>query len=236
VQKFLFYLILLCCSNLVSAQELHLFYANGKAGFKNSEDAIVIQATLEAASQFMGNYAIAMQNNKKGLIKKDGTWQIPAIYNDIVYNGNEHFFAKKDSVFYLINLQQDIVIPQAIQKAYLPQNNIAKVYVNNAWRFVNVKAGYFLKNSYDNVGDFSYNKAPVCSNGLWGFVDETGKLVINYQYIYASSFNNYGQAMVTNNQVKSYYINTSGKKLNKKIPEAPKDEEEQYQLNKKMKK
>jgi hypothetical protein len=48
---------------------------------------------------------------------------------------------------------------------------------------------------YEDAGYFSEGLAPVKSNGLWGYIDTTGKTVIDFQYYYAYTFSE-GRAVV----------------------------------------
>ena len=69
------------------------------------------------------------------------------------------------------------------------------------WRFA-------IKPRYDAVGDFSDGLAPVQTNGKWGFIDMTGKVIIPLQFDEADSFSEKLAAVQTDD--KWGYINRTG--------------------------
>ena len=64
--------------------------------------------------------------------------------------------------------------------------------------------------TYDDAHGFYYGStlAAVCKNGKWGFIDDSGNAVIDYQFENAKSFSNNLAAVCKNG--KWGYINTSG--------------------------
>lgn len=50
---------------------------------------------------------------------------------------------------------------------------------------------------FENAMDFSEGRAAVKSNGLWGFIDVTGKIAIDFQYLQAYSYTNGAATVVT---------------------------------------
>lgn len=60
----------------------------------------------------------------------------------------------------------------------------------------------------DNALPFSEGLAPVCKDDKWGFIDKTGKVVIDYQFDAAASFSD-GMALVAKND-KTGFIDKTG--------------------------
>lgn len=72
---------------------------------------------------------------------------------------------------------------------------------------------YYLNGSYDEVGDFSSGYCAVAQNGVWGYVNEQGKKVIDFQYLSAGIFHSDRAAVVTEEEG-AFFIDTEGRKRN----------------------
>ena len=73
---------------------------------------------------------------------------------------------------------------------------------------------------YEDAKDFSDGLAPVKMNGKWGYIDETGKTVIDFKYDYAGSFSE-GVALVAKRETqKLSYLNRDTDRLDQRDYEA----------------
>lgn len=72
------------------------------------------------------------------------------------------------------------------------------------------KSAYFDFSSHPYIYEFQEGLFNLCKDGKWGYVDEKQKVVIPFQYEWASPFRN-GKAKVTLNG-EEYYIDKAGNK------------------------
>lgn len=68
----------------------------------------------------------------------------------------------------------------------------------------------FVLTDVEKVSNFSQGKAAVCKDSKWGYIDKTGKVVIQYQFVYVGMFNE-DRAFVINDEGKNGFINEDGK-------------------------
>lgn len=69
---------------------------------------------------------------------------------------------------------------------------------------------------YGNARDFSEGLAAVQKDGLWGFIDTNGNVVIEFQYSVAGDFHE-GRAAVSNQQSNLFYIDKTGTRVSQPI-------------------
>jgi hypothetical protein len=67
-------------------------------------------------------------------------------------------------------------------------NGIARYRIGDRFGFVTDEGRELTPPLWDNTGEFSDGRCPVLQNGLWGYVDTSGDLVIPLQYDYAWDF------------------------------------------------
>jgi len=81
--------------------------------------------------------------------------------------------------------------------------------------FYDKKSQRRIPGSFDSIGEFSEDKAPVSKAGKWGFIDKTGRLIIPYKYGYANSFEGGMASVKKPNSEYYFFIDSRGKKLHK---------------------
>ena len=122
---------------------------------------------------------------------------------------------KKGEKWALINTQEEQITDYIFEDVVLDEYNtccnegVIFVKKNGKYYMVNAQGGKISDQSFDDAKPFAGSgPAAVCISGKWGFVDATGKLVIEPQYASANSFN-VGLGGVCIDGLWGY-INTSG--------------------------
>lgn len=153
----------------------------GKYGFTNSAFSISESLPYDYASNFKNGVAA---------VKKDNKWAL--------IDGNEKQIT--DYVF------EDILLDEyetCINNGVIFAKKDGKYYM------VNEKGSKISKQGFDNAYPFvSSEPAAVCIDKKWGFVDSSGKIVIEPKFTEAKSFSN-GLAPVSKDGMWGY-INTKG--------------------------
>ncbi len=180
--------------------DLFKVYLNRKIGFLDTTGKVVIPTKYEASSKegFKYGYTTVSFNNKYGAIDKTGKVILPFKYsllfvldsNLIISINNQNM---NDWKYGLINKAGKELLPKIYNtitedkgyiKAILKNKEIYKIGL------INREGKLITPVKYDVIEDFSEGMAAVQVNKEWGFIDETGKEIINPQYYKVSKFKN----------------------------------------------
>jgi hypothetical protein len=144
-------------------------------------------------------------NNLVGFINQDGKIVIEPMFAQVTvtrgYTHEELIPVKqteKGKVGY-IDKKGDFVIEPQFEAALPFQENAALVMNNGKVGYINTEGSYIIEPTY-SIKDFPFSEgietlffsegmAPVQVEGQgWGYIDKTGKLIVEPQYEFASSF------------------------------------------------
>ena len=143
--------------------EYFQYEKDGKMGFRDLDGNIVIEAKFDMAEMFSEGYSSVRVGNKHGFIDKKGEYILPL---------------------------------QAYEFLGSLHNGLASVRINDKVGFINIKGQEIIKPQFDWVGDFSEGLCVVRNDnseneiGKYGYIDTTGKVVIDFQFQYATNFEN----------------------------------------------
>ncbi|MGB1217311.1 MAG: WG repeat-containing protein, partial [Saprospiraceae bacterium] len=138
------------------------FKRNGKWGYVDSKGQVAIEAQFGYAGTFQGGVA--------GFTTVDddefGKWGV-------------------------INKRGNKILPMIFPWFKSCKNGFCIVRgENNKDGFASLKGNWITKPEYDNAYQFHEGLAAVNQGELWGFINEKGELVINYQYEQVIAFPN----------------------------------------------
>jgi len=143
------------------------YMEKGKIGFRDLDGKIVIKAIYESAEMFSENYSSVKYRDKWGLIDETGKYIIEPKFE---YLGSVN-------------------------------NGLASYRANDRYGFVDVSGQEKIKPQFDWVDEFSEGLCVVrndngkIGSGKNGYIDTTGRLVIDFKFKYAGKFEN-GKAKV----------------------------------------
>ena len=136
---------------------------NGKTGFRDLANKIVIEPQFDNAEMFSEGYSSVQVGNKCGLIDETGKFVLPL--QSFEFLGSVH-------------------------------NGLANFRRNDKIGFINAKGQEVIKPQFDWVDDFSEGLCVVRNDngkigaGKYGYIDTTGKVVIDFKFQYANNFEN----------------------------------------------
>ena len=166
---------------------------DGKYGVINTNKEEKIAPQYEDLKYAFSIYYIAKKDGKYGIINLENQEIIPFEYISMVYVEGAGFVqadkAETETVIFDSNLGQKIsgIISEVnIDKGYI------KVYVNNEYKYYNFK--FEEKNASDLL--ITNNLFLSKKDGKYGYIDKTGKTVIDYIYDDATEQNSCGFAAV----------------------------------------
>jgi WG containing repeat len=123
-------------------------------------------------------------------------------------NGHAHYMMDDCKCVEFPGMGNEVYIPN---KGGWVQGCARKIGDSLKWGFIidNDSCSTFLPFIYDEVGDFSGGLATVKKGNLWGVIDTTGKIIIDYKYHNLRDFSD-SLAAFTDDSKKYGFISTKG--------------------------
>ncbi|MEO6303409.1 MAG: WG repeat-containing protein [Bacteroidia bacterium] len=185
---------------------------NGNRFFEDNTGAKLFNgATFYNASDFSGNYCVVskMVNGKElhGVINSKGTIVVGYAYNTIESDySRSHYFKvgnKTDNkyLFGIVDSIGKLIIPTIYTDIKTVKNSVVKAQTNHSkWGLLSIKNETLVPFVYDYIGSWSddgLSRISIDKNykSNYGFIDKTGKVVVQCQYPMATDFQN-GIALV----------------------------------------
>lgn len=136
--------------------------------------------SMQDIGEYHGNYAVYVQDGKKGLINTDGDVVVEAVYDDIAYNGSndDRITVKDGDSYYFVNKKGYKVQEPEESYEYLGILSQKRVVAKKAGKY-----GYLDENMKERIG-FVYDDATVFREDIaavkqvdrWALIDRKGAL------------------------------------------------------------
>lgn len=188
---------------------LALVEKDGKWGFIDAKDSVVIPLRYEAANAFNGGVAVVKQGGKFALINTAGKRLSGFDFERIERFDKDLAIAVKNSKFGFINRQGKTVVPFEYSRVEPFVEGIAFAIKNGKKVLLNRSGDDRIDSDYHYIGTFRQGLAAVEKKGQWGYINRRGQVVIPLQFDFAGSFRQ-GLARVQQNG-RYGYINKQGK-------------------------
>jgi len=196
---------------------------NGKRGYMDRFEREAIPCIYDHVGAFCEGIAAVQKGGKYGFIDKTGKEIIACIYDGIMIAQRNvvspNYFSteglavvEKDGKWGYIDMSGTTIIPFVYEVAHPFSCGMAltKKSGDSSYFYIDkTGAKVLIYDNHDCVSDFTENRAPVCRNGLYGFIDTTGKEVIPCIYNKVDFFSE-GLAVVKKGNIWKI-IDTSGK-------------------------
>lgn len=210
-----------------------------KYGFIDKEGKIIINPQFELAFPFSDGLSVISMGSKSGFIDKEGKIVINPQFDRafpftnglaVVQVGKQFGYIDKTGKI-IINPQFDTALP-------FSENGLAKIVVGDKVGFIDKEGKYVIN------PQFAWNNSPASVTGISnfmdiyaqlpfseglesvkvgnsvGYIDKTGKIIINPQFNAASQF--YGGLALVNTDSGLAYIDKEGKYVWRETKETPK--------------
>ncbi len=188
--------------------DYHVALRNGKFGFIDKNNHLVIEPKFDYAYDFKNGVAKVQLNGKWGYINREGKLITP-LFDNISDFENGLAIAENNGKYALVS-RSGKVISQWYDKIYPFRDGMAKVRIGDKYSFVNTK-GKQIPLTFDEAEDFSEGLAKVRVGDKWGFINKDGKFIVKPQYDWATSFTG-GMAKVQKGD-KYTLIGTKGQQI-----------------------
>jgi hypothetical protein len=207
-------------SNLVGVQE------NGKWGLMDITGKSLLPFEYTTIIPYAKDKVCKVEKDGKyGFVDLKGNWLFEKVKSVYTLSGcNEGMvLCQVNNKYGYLDLKGDEVIVTKYDNAYgFNKLGIARVAKKSAasssvtlWGYIDKKGNEVIPIKYENLGDFYnglvYAKDP--ETNRYGFLDKTGKWILNPVYLDLLSFDDLGGAWVKQTDAKWHYINKTGKDL-----------------------
>ena len=160
------------------SEELTPFKKNGKWGYADKNNKVVISAKYDEAYEFCEALAAVCLNEKWGFIDNNGRVVIPFVYEEVDESGgfSEGLAAVcLDDKWGYIDKRGNEAIPFEYDWVRLFSEGLAAVCLDDKWGFVDKSGNVVIPFKYDNAYFFSNDRAEVELDGKRCYVDRNGK-------------------------------------------------------------
>ena len=167
-------------------------------GYIDSRGFFVIEPIFDQASDFFGEKALVTINGRHFSINAKGKRQaldFPFTADNIYLSNNYGSgFLKQGEKYFFIKYEKGrySLLPSSYTKVSAFQEGVALVQTSNGrLKYIrpNGTTAVNLPEECTAAGNFSEGKAWVCINGKYGFINPTGKIIIDTIFSYTSDFN-----------------------------------------------
>lgn len=162
-------------------------------GVMNMAGELIIQTEYEDIKEAKANMFIAKKNDKYGIVDLQGNTKINFKYNSISYNEKADIYVAEDENFNNDIIDNTFTIKQSGILVNLDEEKeYIEIRQNNENKYYNFK---FEEKKSSDI--FASNTLFLSKkDGKYGFVDKTGKVVVDYIYDDAIEQNVYGYSAV----------------------------------------
>lgn len=142
--------------------------------------------SVNGIEKFKGGYAVFELNGKKGILNTSGEIVMEAVYDDVIYNGedNNKIIVKDDGTYYLININgYKTDEPEGTYEylGILLQDRIA-AKKDGKYGYLDSSLQEKIPFVYDDATAFSDGVAAVKKDGKWAFINTKGEAVTDFLY------------------------------------------------------
>lgn len=216
------FIMIACANNENGLQEdnnLYRIMVGDKYGFMNSQGKIVIEPQFDKACYLSEGLCFVKNGGKTGLIDSTGTIVVH-LGEDITWvSGFESGLSEYQShTSHGIISKDGKTIISGINGTLEKDNNFIYTYHKNEddemYMIIGLTSekAYRIGNKYVDIGRFHEGLCAVKINEKWGYIDYTGKLVIDTLFDRAFGFHENGLASVEKGK-ESWFINMKGEKV-----------------------
>lgn len=169
-----------------------VYKGNGESyGYMNEKGKMIIPYKFKRAYSFSERTKLALvqsQESKWGLIRTDGSFALPAQYNELKLFSDGIYAFRGLLNWGLTDVNGTIILPPKCTEIRPFQEELAAFKEGNKWGFIDMSGKVTIVAQYDNVLNFSSGLSAVVQDKRVGFINKNNNLVIPLIYEDATSF------------------------------------------------
>ena len=210
---------------------------NGKFSVINKKDELIKVLNYDSVYYFSNDTYVAYRGSKSGLINSVGKEILPLNYNVLLTCDDSNFFvfSTDGKKFGVMDKNLKLILPEKFSVVPLVNQGIIIASDNGKIVIFDKKGKQIAKSEFKLFGKYSdgYIAVSKDEHSSYGYIDKTGKIVIEPKYFVGGFFIN-GLASVeekTDNKYIIGYINTKGEYVWKNETVIEKDESQYQEQN-----
>lgn len=176
------------------SSDIFIYMTKNRYGYIDAEGNMKTQAIFKKAYRFNNNFAIVQHENQVRIINKEGKFANDSMYQLIKFKESITSYGgqKTDENFYYYKLDGKVgLLDEHLNVIVKPKySQIGKfneglAFVANEDRkygFIDTKGNEIIPLIYDNANFFSEGLAPVVKNSMWGFINTSNDVIIDFQF------------------------------------------------------
>lgn len=157
---------------------------------------IAIESSFTSAGDFINGFAVVSTDwcagdaCNYGIIDRMGDFSVAPVYNELTQAGEGLFIAMEEGHGYgYIDARGKVRIPFGLEDAGTFGEGLVPVRRAGQWLFLDPFGHQIFPSIFRNASGFSFGLAAVSANdSTYGYIDKTGRWVINPSFDYAESF------------------------------------------------
>ena len=180
---------------------------NHKCGISDSNGRVIAECIFDQVLKKikLGNDLFLVQNKGKyAYLNLEGK-----IITDW-YDKLDYAVARQIGRYFLLKNDGSILSGGYDEIQKLPKDSFYIYNLNGCFGFIQQQSGEVFEAVYDEVKPFAEGFSAVKKYGLWGYINDQGSVIIDFQYSAANGFYNH-IARVTDKTGKSFYIDNKGR-------------------------
>lgn len=193
------------------SQGLAAVEKDGKWGFVNKKDKLLVSLKYDSVSDFSSGHAMVRLNGKWSYVNLRGQEIAPIKYEKVMPFSSGRGWVKLNGKYGFIDTFGRPIVPPKYDYMAIFVGGCARVSVNRKWGVVDTNGKEVIPVKYDDVGMFYENIAQIKSVGKWGFVNKKGAVISYPKYDEVGDFSNERAAVMSGG--KWGFIDTKGKEV-----------------------
>lgn len=168
-------------------EEILCFTENphGELGLVNTKGEIIVNPRFESMMDFHNGYAMVYENNKWGLIDRNGKYACPPEYGDIRGPFADGRIWTLKGKYLLRDTENHIICPTPFDRVYGIVGDLSIVSINKKFGVIDSDGNFVIKPEFKDIFEFEGLKDMFristvdrySRNGKYGAVDLKGKIV-----------------------------------------------------------
>ena len=157
------------------SEGLAAFESDGKWGFLDANQKVIIPAIYEETRDFKEGAAIVKNEGKWGAVNRSGEWICTAIFDEMGDFNSGMSLAKFGNKYCYLKQNGKKVILQSGYKYFNYHNGMARLSKNDKWGYLNLKGECVIPLQYTSASDFSADHALVSKGNKNYYITKLGK-------------------------------------------------------------
>jgi hypothetical protein len=167
---------------------------------------------IDSISSFKKNLAVIYQNQRQGVIDREGAIKLEALYREIKINDEGSVDVRQPDSWLMLDGENSITQQINADSIQSLSPNIFKMSVGGVFRLTNQKFEPVSEDVFTYIGTMENGTAIIRKNGREGLVDVNGKIILQPVYNRVMVDNNFILANATVDSRKRWIILDSGGK------------------------